>query len=91
LTVSANVNRLGLVATLNVSLPDSMREFVDGEVASGDYGTASAYVQHLIRRDRRRAEVRKMLLDGIASGPAGTYDEAFRKKMRDHAASRRTE
>lgn len=71
------------VATLNVSLPDSMRAFVDSEVASGDYGTASAYVQQLIRRDIRRAEVRQMMLDGINSASAVPYDDAFRKRMKD--------
>lgn len=74
------------MATLNVSLPDSMRAFVDGEVASGDYGTASAYVQQLIRRDRRRSEVRRMLVDGINSGSGGAYDDDFRQTMRDRAA-----
>jgi antitoxin ParD1/3/4 len=76
------------MATLNVSLPDVMREFVDAEVASGDYGTASAYIQQLIRRDRRRAEVRQMLLDGLASGSAGAYDDEFRARMRARAAGR---
>lgn len=71
---------------MNVSLPESMRAFVDSEVASGEYGTTSAYIQQLIRRDRRRAEVRQMLLDGIASGPSGPYDESFRQRMRDRAA-----
>jgi antitoxin ParD1/3/4 len=74
------------VATLNVSLPDEMRAFVDGEVARGDYGTASAYVQQLIRRDRRRAEVRQLMLDGIDSGSAGEYDEGFRQRLRDRVA-----
>jgi antitoxin ParD1/3/4 len=77
------------MATLNVSLPDEMRAFVDSEVASGDYGTASAYIQQLVRRDKRRAEVRQMLLDGIASGSAGAYDDAFRARVRERAASRR--
>jgi antitoxin ParD1/3/4 len=76
------------MATLNVSLPDEMRAFVDGEVASGDYGTASAYIQQLIRRDKRRAVVRQMLLDGIASGSAGAYDDTFRSRMRERAAGR---
>ena len=77
------------MATLNVSLPDSMRAFVDSEVASGDYGTASAYVQQLIRRDIRRAEVRQMMLDGINSGSAVPYDEALRTRMRDQATGHR--
>lgn len=87
MTDFANFGILKLVATLNVSLPDSMREFVDREVASGDYGTASAYIQQLIRRDKRRTEVREMLLAGLASGSAGAYDESFRQRMRDRAST----
>jgi antitoxin ParD1/3/4 len=77
------------MATLNISLPNEMRAFVDSEVASGDYGTASAYVQQLIRRDKRRAEVRQMILDGIASESAGKFDDAFRGEMRDRAAGKK--
>jgi antitoxin ParD1/3/4 len=77
------------VATLNISLPDAMRAFVDGEVASGDYGTASAYVQQLIRRDKRRAEVRQLILDGIASESVGEFDDDFRQAMRDRASGKR--
>jgi antitoxin ParD1/3/4 len=74
------------MATLNISLPDEMRAFVDGEVASGDYGTASAYVQQLIRRDKRRAEVRQLILDGISSESAGEFDDAFRQELRERAS-----
>jgi antitoxin ParD1/3/4 len=76
------------MATLNISLPDSMRAFVDSEVASGDYGTASAYMQQLIRRDKRRAEVRQMILDGIASESVGEFDDAFRQEMRERASGK---
>jgi antitoxin ParD1/3/4 len=78
----------GTMATLNISLPDSMRAFVDSEVASGDYGTASAYMQQLIRRDKRRAEVRQMILDGIASESVGEFDDAFRQEMRERASGK---
>lgn len=74
------------MATMNVSLPDSLRDFVESEVASGDYGTASAYVQHLIRVDKRRAEVRQLLLDGLASPSDGIFDEAFRQRLFDRAS-----
>ena len=73
------------MATLNVSLPDEMRAFVDNEVARGEFSTASAYVQQLIRRDRRRAEVRQMMLDGLESASAGSYDDAFRERLRQRA------
>jgi antitoxin ParD1/3/4 len=73
------------MTTLNVSLPDEMRAFVDSEVARGEFGTASAYVQQLIRRDRRRAEVRQLMLDGLESETAGQYDDAFRQRLRERA------
>jgi antitoxin ParD1/3/4 len=73
LTVSANRRTVPSVATLNVSLPDAMREFVDNEVARGAYPTASAYVQELIRRDLRRMQARQAVLDGFASGDGGTW------------------
>lgn len=44
------------MATMNVSLPDKMREWVDEQTASGRYGNASDYVRDLIRRDQDRAE-----------------------------------
>jgi antitoxin ParD1/3/4 len=52
---------------MNISLPDPLREFVDGQVASGDYGTSSEYVRELIRRDRRRLALRQMFLDALSS------------------------
>jgi antitoxin ParD1/3/4 len=72
---------------MNVSLPDALRAFVEDEVASGEFGTASAYVQHLIRRERRRVQVRQLLLDGLASGPGVPFDDGFRTEMRARAAS----
>jgi hypothetical protein len=38
------------MATLNISLPDSRREFVDQQVAAGGYSTASEYIRDLIRQ-----------------------------------------
>ena len=43
------------MATMNVSLPDQMREWVDAQTKSGRYGNASDYVRDLIRHDQERA------------------------------------
>lgn len=42
------------MATMNVSLPDQMREWVDARAKSGRYGNASDYIRDLIRHDQER-------------------------------------
>ena len=44
------------MATMNVSLPDQMKEWVEAQTASGRYGNASDYVRDLIRRDQEREQ-----------------------------------
>jgi len=55
--------------SMNISLPDPMKEFVEGLIASGRYSSASEYVRELIRDDeKRKAEERleALLLDGLS-------------------------
>lgn len=62
------------MSTMNISLPDSLKSYVDEQVASRDYGTSSEYVRDLIRRDQDRQKLRALLLEGAASeagAPAG--------------------
>jgi antitoxin ParD1/3/4 len=45
--------------TMNISLPEAMKAFVDEQVNSGGYGSASEYVRELVRRDQKaRAQAR---------------------------------
>jgi antitoxin ParD1/3/4 len=56
--------------TMNISLPDPLKEFVDQQIASGRYSSASEYMRELIRGDeKRRAEERleSLLLEGLES------------------------
>jgi antitoxin ParD1/3/4 len=39
------------MSTMNISLPDALKAFVDAQVTQGGYGTSSEYVRELIRRD----------------------------------------
>ena len=56
--------------TLNISIPESMQEFVNQQVASGNYNNASEYILHLIYRHQQETnELETMLLEGINSGP----------------------
>ena len=45
------------MTSLNISLPGALKDYVEGQVASGDWGTPSEYIRDLIRQDKeRRAE-----------------------------------
>jgi antitoxin ParD1/3/4 len=42
------------MTSLNISLPEALKDYVEGQVASGDWGTPSEYVRELIRLDKER-------------------------------------
>ena len=59
------------MSTLNISLPESMREFIDRQIDDGGYSTASEYIRHLIRLDQEKVEkkqIEKLLLEGLNNG-----------------------
>jgi antitoxin ParD1/3/4 len=77
------------MGTMNISLPDSMREFVDKQVSARGYGTSSEYVRELIRKDQDRQHLRALLLEGAASAPTAPVDadyfEGLRKQVREQS------
>ena len=42
------------MTSLNISLPENLKAYVEGQVASGDWGTPSEYIRELIRQDKER-------------------------------------
>ncbi len=74
------------MATMNVSLPDKMREWVDEQTASGRYGNASDYVRDLIRRDQDRAEkianMERLVDEAYASGVSNLSFAEMRAEAR---------
>lgn len=60
------------MATMNVSLPDAMKDWVEGRAETGRYSNASDYVRDLIRRDQERADkitaLQRLVDDAEASG-----------------------
>ena len=74
--------------TMNVSLPDSLKSFVDEQVTSRGYRTTSEYVRELIRRDRERQRLRGLLLDGTQSPPTMTADRRYFDGLRERARGR---
>ena len=70
---------------MNISLPESLKDFVDEQVSDRGYGTSSEYVRALIRADQERQSLRKLLLAGASSPTAATIDEAYFRKLRTRA------
>ena len=71
------------MSTMNISLPDALKSFVDEQVGQGRYGTSSEYVRELIRKDQDRLQLRGLLLAGAATAPASAADTAYFKGLRD--------
>lgn len=70
------------MTTMNISLPDTLKQFVDSQVATAGYGTSSEYVRQLIRRDQEREQLRNLLLTGAKSAPSGLADDAYFADLR---------
>jgi antitoxin ParD1/3/4 len=68
---------------MNISLPDSLKSFVDEQVARRGYGTSREYVRELIRADQDRQRLRQLLLDGAASPATIAADDAYFGGLRD--------
>jgi len=69
------------MATMNVSLPDAMKDWVEGQAQTGRYSNASDYVRDLIRRDQERADkiaaMQKLVDESVASGVSSRSVEAI--------------
>ena len=55
------------MSTMNISLPETLRSFVDTQVSEGDYTSSSEYVRELLRKERDRVRLRNLLNEGLAS------------------------
>jgi antitoxin ParD1/3/4 len=80
------------MTSLNVSLPESMREWIDEQVKTGGYGTASEFVREVIReaqKNKARQELEAKLLAGINSGPATEMTKADWDGLKERARSRK--
>lgn len=74
------------MTTMNISLPDSLKDFIDEQVNQRGYGTSSEYVRELIRKEQDRLQLRGLLIAGASSAPTkpvdGAYFDSLRKKVR---------
>ncbi|MWV23053.1 type II toxin-antitoxin system ParD family antitoxin [Methylobacterium sp. 2A] len=79
------------MATMNVSLPDPLKDWVEAQAGTGRYANASDYVRDLIRRDQDRlnkiAELQRLVDQGLASGISSRTPDEIRQLGRDRLAA----
>jgi antitoxin ParD1/3/4 len=72
------------LTSMNISLPESLRSFVEAQVATG-YGTVSGYIRELVRDDRKRkaqARLEELLLEGLDSGEGEVVTPEFFQELK---------
>lgn len=75
------------MTSMNISLPDDLKAFIEGQVTAGGYGTTSEYIRALVREARKEAarqRLEALLLEGLNSGPATPMtDEWWAERRRE--------
>jgi antitoxin ParD1/3/4 len=85
LPIFAKAGKLFSMSTMNVSLPDSLKDFVDEQVSRRGYSTSSEYVRELIRKDQSRQRLHALLLEGASSPLSAPADTAYFSDLRQRA------
>lgn len=74
------------MATMNISLPDKMKRWVESQSETGRYGNTSDYVRDLIRKDQEadaiRREIQQAVDEGLASGSVPYSRKGMMKQLK---------
>jgi antitoxin ParD1/3/4 len=73
------------MTTMNISLPDSMKLFVDQQVSQRGYGTSSEYLRELIRKDQERTSLKNLIVAGAMAKPSQEIDPEYFDDLRRKA------
>jgi antitoxin ParD1/3/4 len=82
------------MASLNISLPGALKEYVERRVKEGGYSTPSEYIRELLRDDQKQNaedKLETLLLEGLASGKPvdvgpGSWENKRRELVKRHRA-----
>lgn len=76
------------MTTVTVSMPDSLKEFLDSEVQTKGYGNVSEYIRGLLRDAQTKdadARLEALLLEGLAGGSNVAVNEGFWRELKADA------
>ena len=77
------------MATITISLPDTLKTFVESQIETKGYGNVSEYFRSLLREAQEKeneARLEALLLEGLASGEGDAPDAAFWTELKAEAA-----
>lgn len=77
--------------TMNISLPEPMKSFVDEQVSNGGYSSASEYIRGLLREEQKRQvkeRLESFLLEGLDSGEPSQMTKEYLEELRHEALGR---
>ena len=80
------------MTNMNVSLPETLKTYVEEQVTYGGYGTVSEYLRELIREDKKRKAQERLesfLLEGLDSGDPVPVTPKFWKSLRERVDARK--
>jgi len=78
-------------ATLNISLPDSMKAEIEQIVSTEGYGNTSEFFRDLVRgymKERQERKLEALILEGMDSGPATPFTKADLDEIRERGLKR---
>ena len=84
------------MASVTLSMPDAMKEWIDGRIVEGEYASTSDYIRDLVRRDRERRarpeltldDLRRLVAEARASGIGDRSIDEIKREARRRAAAR---
>jgi antitoxin ParD1/3/4 len=82
---------MSAMTSLNISLPQNLKDFVESQAEAGGFSTPSEYIRALIRDDqKRRAEekLETLLLEGLNSGEPIEITPEYWERKRAHLIER---
>ena len=71
--------------TMNISLPDPMKQYVEEQVTAGDYSSASEYIRELVRADQKsnaKEQLERTLLESLLEGESQEATPEFWDTLR---------
>jgi antitoxin ParD1/3/4 len=78
-----------MATTMNISLPETLREFVEEVVREGGYASASEYMRDLLRSAKAEKDLEQRLLAAIESSDLGEIGPGFFEELKAKAAARK--
>lgn len=74
-----------MATTMNISLPEALREFVEEAVNAGGYSSVSEYMRELVRRAKTEKDLEDRLLAALESADLGEVDPQFFEGLKERA------